>query len=54
MQEIFISLVAAAARKFTHDHHADLYLGFKRVMTLVNAKQPRNIYAIISITKPLA
>jgi hypothetical protein len=30
MQEIVISLVAAMARKFMHDRHADLYLGSKR------------------------
>jgi hypothetical protein len=30
MQEIVISLVAAVARKFMHDRHADLYLGSKR------------------------
>jgi hypothetical protein len=52
MQEIVISLVAAVARKFMHDRHADLYLGSKRVTILVSAKQPRNIYAVISITKP--
>jgi hypothetical protein len=30
MQEIVISRVAAVARKFKHDRHADLYLGSKR------------------------
>jgi len=30
MQEIVISLVAAVARKFIQDPHADLYLGSKR------------------------
>ena len=52
MQEIVISLVAAVAHKFMHDRHADLYLGSKQVTILVSAKQPGNIYAVISIMKP--
>jgi hypothetical protein len=51
MQEIVISLVAAMARKFIYDRHADLYLGSKRVTILVRVRQPRNIYAVISIMK---
>jgi len=43
MQEIVISFVAIVARK---------YLGSKQVTILVSAKQPRNIYAVISIMKP--
>jgi hypothetical protein len=31
MQEIVISLVAAVARKFMHDRHADLYLDWRRL-----------------------
>lgn len=49
MQEIVISLVTAVARKFIHDRHANLYLGLKQVMILVSAKQPRDIYVVISI-----
>jgi hypothetical protein len=30
MQEIVISVMAAVARRFIHDRHADLYLGSKR------------------------
>lgn len=30
MQEIVLSLVAAMARKFMHNRHADLYLGSKQ------------------------
>jgi hypothetical protein len=39
------------ARKFIYNRHADLYLGLKRVPILVSVKQPRNIYAVISIMK---
>jgi hypothetical protein len=35
-----------------HNRYVDLCLGSKRVTILVSAKQPRNIYAIISIIKP--
>jgi hypothetical protein len=52
MQEIVISLVAAVARKFMHDRHTDLYLGSERLPILVSAKQPRNIYAVMSNMKP--
>ncbi len=52
MQEIVISLVAAIARKFMYYRYADLYLGLHRVTILVSAKQPRNIYVVISIIKP--
>jgi hypothetical protein len=45
MLAIVVSLVAAVARKFMHDRHADLYLRLKQVTILVSAKQPRNIYA---------
>jgi hypothetical protein len=38
MQEIVISLIAAMARKFIYNRHADLYLGLKRVTILVSAK----------------
>ena len=52
MLEIVISLIAAIARKFIYNRYMDLYLGLKRVTILVSAKQPRNIYAVISIMKP--
>jgi dihydroxyacid dehydratase/phosphogluconate dehydratase len=46
MQEIFISFVAAIARKFIYNCYRDLYLRLKRVTILISAKQPRDIYAV--------
>jgi hypothetical protein len=41
MQEIVISFVAAVARRFMHDRHADLYLG------RVSVGRPRTSYNIL-------
>ena len=51
MQEIVISVMAAVARRFIHDRHADLYLDQSETI-LVDVKQPRNIYVVISIMMP--
>jgi hypothetical protein len=41
MQEIVISFVAAVARRFMHDRHADLYL------VRLSVGQPRASYNIL-------